>query len=93
VLHLPEEVTGRARLDQLPGVHHHDAIGAFRDNAKVVRDQQNGHIEPLAEVVQEIQDLLLDRDIKRGRWLVGDQQPRVAGQRHRDDHALPEPAG
>ena len=34
----------------------------------------------------------LGRDVERGRRLVGDQDLRVAGERHRDHHALPHPA-
>jgi hypothetical protein len=33
-------------------------------------------------------DLRLDRHVERGRRLVGDQQAGLAGQRHRDHHAL-----
>ena len=40
----------------------------------------------------QIEDLRLDRDVERGRRLVGDQQLRVAGERHRDHHALPHAA-
>jgi 3-methyladenine DNA glycosylase/8-oxoguanine DNA glycosylase len=45
-----------------------------------VGDQDDRHAEPLAQVVDELQDLLLDGDIQRGRRLVGDQQLRLAGQ-------------
>ncbi len=34
----------------------------------------------------------LDRDVERRRRLVGDQDLRVAGERHRDHHPLPHPA-
>ena len=34
------------------------------------------------------QDLRLDRHVERGGRLVGDQQPRLAGKRHGDHHAL-----
>ena len=36
----------------------------------------------------QIEDLGLDRDVERGRRLVGDQQFRLARQGHRDQHAL-----
>ena len=35
-----------------------------------------------------VQDLRLDRDVQRGGGLVGDQQARLTGQRHRDHRAL-----
>ncbi len=36
----------------------------------------------------QLEDLRLDRHVERGGRLVGDQQARLAGQRHRDHHAL-----
>ncbi len=41
---------------------------------------------------QQLEDLGLDRDVERGRRLVGDQQIRLARERHRDHHALPHAA-
>jgi hypothetical protein len=37
---------------------------------------------------EQLEDLALHRDVERGGRLVGDQQARLAGQRHRDHHAL-----
>ena len=48
--------------------------------------------EPLAQLAQEVEDAGLDRHVERGRRLVRDQDARVAGERHRDHHALPHPA-
>ena len=36
----------------------------------------------------QVEDLLLDRHVERRRRLVGDQQLRLARDRHRDHHAL-----
>ena len=41
---------------------------------------------------EQLEDLRLDRDVERGRRLVGDQQIRLARERHRDHHALPHAA-
>ena len=45
------------------------------------------------QVHDQVEDLGLDGDVERGGRLVGDQQLRVAGQRHRDHRALPHAAG
>ena len=45
------------------------------------------------KALDELEDLRLDRDVERGRRLVGDQQLRLAGQRHGDHHALAHAAG
>ena len=45
------------------------------------------------EVVEQRQDLRLDRHVERGRRLVGEQHLRLAGQRDRDHHPLPQTTG
>ena len=45
------------------------------------------------QLAQQVEDLRLDRDVERRRRLVGDEQRRLAGERHRDQHALPHAAG
>ena len=42
---------------------------------------------------QQIEDLLLDGHIQRGGRFVGDQQQRIAGDRHGDHHPLVHAAG
>ena len=46
----------------------------------------------LLQIAQQVENLRLDRDVERGRRLVGDDQRRVARQRQRDQRALPQPA-
>ena len=83
----------RALLDDASRVHHRDAIGHARDHAEVVRDQHDGGAVRLAHPPDQAQDLRLDRDVERGRRLVGDQHRGLAGERHRDHHALAHAAG
>ena len=47
----------------------------------------------LLEVLEQAQHLRLDHHVERRRRLVGDQQPRLAGQREPDEHALALAAG
>ena len=44
------------------------------------------------QIAQQIEDLLLRRDVERGRRLVGDDQRRRAGERRGDQQPLPLPA-
>ena len=44
-------------------------------------------------VAQQVEDLRLDRHVERGRRLVGDEQLRLARERHRDHRALAHAAG
>ena len=80
-------------LDRRAAVHDHDLVGQVGDDAQVVGDQHERGAELALEPDQELEDLGLDGRVQgRGR-LVGDDQRRVQGQRHRDHHALAHPAG
>ena len=72
----------------MPAVHHVHAFAHARDDAEVVRDQDQRRVLLGDELAQQIEDLRLDGDVERSRRLVGDQQLRLAGQRHRDHRAL-----
>ena len=87
-----ENVTHGAALDDATRVHDDDVVAHLRNDAEVVRDQQDRHPHPLAQLHQQLEDLRLDRHVERGRRLVGDDQLRVACERHRDHHALPHAA-
>ncbi len=84
---------GVGGLHHLARVHDRDPVRAPGDHAEVVRDHDHRHAEPPPQVVDQLEDLLLDCHVERGRGLVGDQQLRIARQGHRDHHALPHAAG
>ena len=54
--------------------HHEHVVGDLGDHAQVVRDEQDRHAALVAELAEDVEDLGLDRDVERGRRLVGDQQ-------------------
>ena len=83
----------RALLDHAARVHHEDPVGDPGDHAHVVRDQHDGHPVRSLQRADQLEDLGLDGHVERGRRLVGDQQLRVARERHRDHHALAHAAG
>src|SRR5881275_3043952 len=92
VLRVVEDLLLVPLLDDPAGVHDEDPVGDVGDDAEVVRDQDDRRAEVALQVLDQLQDLSLDRHVEgRGR-LVCDQQVRVAGQRQRDHHALPHPA-
>ena len=67
-------------LDDLPGIHHDDALRHLGDDAHRVRDQHDRHAEALLQLAEQVEDLRLDGDVERGGRLVGDQQLGIAGQ-------------
>ena len=74
-------------------VHDGDAIRLLGDDAEIVRDEQQREAEARLQIAQQIEDLPLDRDVERGRRLVGDEQPGLAGEGRGDQRALAEAAG
>ena len=88
-----EQPRDRRLLDDPAGIHHQHAVGGLRDHAHVVGDDDDRHAELVAQVHHQVEDLRLDRDVERGRRLVGDQQARAAGQRDRQHHPLALAAG
>ena len=93
VLRVAEDFGDRPLLDDLALQHHADPVGDAPDDAEVMRDEQHRHAQAFLQFLQQLQDLGLHGDVEcRGR-LVGDQQVRFVGERHRDHHALALPAG
>ena len=92
VAHVGEELSGSRLLDDLAGVHDEHAVGPAGDDAHVVGDEDDRHLQLPAELVDEIEDLGLDGDVERGRGLVGDEQLGLAGEGHGDHDALAQAA-
>src|SRR5262249_17567388 len=90
---LLEQLAHRRLLDDLGRVHDDHALRRLGDDAHVVGDEQDRHAELGLQLVEELEDLGLDRHVERGGRLVRDQEIRAAGQRHGDHHALPHAAG
>ena len=72
------DLLGRADLDELAAVHDGDAVAHRADDGEVVRDEQVGEPEVVLQVLQQVEDLRLDRDVERGDRLVADDQLRVS---------------
>ena len=93
VLRVAEQRPHRRLFDDAAGVHHGDAIRLLRDDAEVVGDEQQREAEARLQIAQQVEDLALDRDVERGRRLVGDEQLGLAGERRGDQRALAQAAG
>ena len=63
------------------------------DDGQVVGDEEVGQAELLLEVVEQVEDLALDRDVERADRLVADDELRVERQRPGDADALALAAG
>ncbi len=83
----------RALLHDPARVHHRGVRAGLRDDRQVVRDEDEREAELVRQVREEVEDLGLHHHVERGRRLVGEENARVAGERHRDRGALAHPAG
>ena len=92
VTHRAEDLLGRAGLDDPARVHDADPVSASRDHAHVVGDEQRRHPKAILEIVEQREDLRLDRHVQSRCRLVGEQHFRLAGERDRDHHPLAQPA-
>ncbi len=68
-------------------------MGRLGHHPHVVGDEDQRHAALALQVQQQVDDLGLDGDIQRGGRFVGDQQARIAGDRHGDHHSLVHAAG
>ena len=93
MVHLVKQLDRRRLLRLLTAVHHDYPVRAPGDDPHVVGNQQHRHLEFAAQVVQNVQDLGLNRHVEGRCGLVGDQQFGRARESHRDDHALAKTAG
>ena len=78
-------------LDRLAQIHHDDLVREPADDRNVVAYEDQGHAEFIAQVHEQIDDLCLYRDVKRGQGLVGNNDLRLQHQRTRDCDTLPLP--
>ena len=88
-----KEARDRRLFDLSSGVHDHDTVRQFRDDAEIMGYQDDRHSGLGLKFSNEVQDLRLDRDVQRGGGLVRDQHRRLAGQGGGDHDALAKPAG
>ena len=88
VARVAEELLAVGQLDDAAQVHHRDAIADVLDHAHVVGDEEVGQPELALEVLEQVEDLGLDRDVERGHRLVADDEVRLEDQRAGDADAL-----
>ena len=53
-----------ADLDDSPEIHHRDACRDMPNDRQIVRDEEVGEAELLAEIEHQVDDLGLDRDVE-----------------------------
>ena len=88
-----KQVLARRHLDEAPPAHHRDPVGDIIDHRQIVRNKQICQAERFLHVLEQVQDLRLDRDVESGDRLVANQQIRFQRQRPREPDPLALTAG
>ena len=88
VARVGEQLPRRALFHHAAGIQNPDPIAHARNDSEVVADEQHARPEGGAQIADQVQDLGLDRGIESRRRLVEDEQGRVRGKGHGDDHTL-----
>ena len=88
-----EDLFDRPGLHQATGIHHRDAVRVARNHTEVVRDEHNRSACDLTRLLQDLEDLGLDRDIERGGRLIGDDEVRIVGNGDGDHGSLTHATG
>ena len=74
-----EDLVNQTVLDNLASVHNRNTVSYVRNNAQVVGDVDNGHVQLILQFVNQVQNLCLDGYVQSGSWLVADQDLWTAG--------------
>src|SRR6185312_8832066 len=88
-----EDLRRRTRLDDAAEIHYRDAIGHVLDHREIMRDDHESEVELAPQLLQQIENLRLHRDIKGRGWLVADHDLGAHCQRAGDRDALALAAG
>lgn len=76
-------------LDDLSIAHDDNSVAHLAHHREVVADEQNGEIERIAQILEQIEDLRLNGNVQRRCRLVADEKTRPCCQCSGDGNTLP----
>ncbi len=77
MLRICEHLVDGPGFDYLSGVHDRQSVAQLAEHRQVVRDEDDRHSHAGANVLQQSEDLILDRHVECGGRLVAEQQFRL----------------
>jgi len=83
-----KEFLGGGQFHQPAQVHDRNAVADVADHRKIVRNEKIGQLVLFLEVLKEVDDLCLDRDIKGGERFVADDELGLEGKSPGNAEAL-----
>ena len=81
-----EELVGGPRLGHLAQVHHEHPLAEQAHHVQVVGDEEIAHPQAVLQVLQQVEDDRLDRDVQGRSGLVEDEQGGLQGDGPGDPH-------
>ena len=88
VLHIGEQILRRPCFNHAPLLHDNDFVGDIRDHCQIMRDQQQPHVKVLHQVLEQVENARLCRDIQGSCGFVCDQQLGAQGDGHGNNDPL-----
>src|SRR5450759_288564 len=64
----------RGRLDETTGIHNRDLVCHFEQQREVMRNEDDGEVEPFTQFHYFHENLALHNDIERGCWFIHDDK-------------------
>ncbi len=87
-----KQVRRRCNFDNAAKIHHDDPIRDMFDHPQIMADEQIGQIKIASEILKQVDNLRLDRNIKRRDAFVTDQEFRLDRKGTGNSDALTLPA-
>ena len=78
-----EDLLLRTELNHLTEVHNSDFVRDELNYRQIVRNEEVGEVHRLLQILQKIDDLCLNGNVKRGNGLIADDKLRINGKRSR----------
>jgi len=88
-----EDALRRPGLDDPAEVHDRDPVRDVGNDGELVRDEHRRQVQRLEQVVEQVEDLRLNRSVERAHRLVRDQELRLHRKSACDRYALSLSAG
>ena len=85
---LLRELLGRAAFYDLAGVHDEDFVGEISGRRDVMGYVEKSQLEPVSQVVKEVEHFETDRDVEHRYRFVGQEHARVGSQGTGERHPL-----
>ena len=87
------QIVSWCHLDDLPEIHDGDPRRDVANHREVVGDEEVGEAELVLELLEQVDDLRLNRDVERRHRLVADEKLGVQRERTSEPDALALPTG